>query len=58
MQRAYREDMQLQRCGSNRLPKAVPSRGKQTSTVAANAYTDSLPKAIAVTILNQSSAKR
>ena len=30
MQRAYRDDMQCPHCGSNRLPKAGLSRGKQT----------------------------
>ena len=30
MQRAYRDDMQCRRCGSNRLSKAGLSRGKQT----------------------------
>ena len=30
MQKAYRDDMQCPRCGSNWLPKAGLSRGKQT----------------------------
>ena len=30
MQRAYRDDTQRPHCGSNRLPKAGLSRGKQT----------------------------
>ena len=30
MQRAYRDDMQCPHCGSNWLPKAGLSRGKQT----------------------------